>query len=502
MVRAYDTLDEYRHGELVAEAGDVAGFVTVYYIPPPLRLDELRFNPQTRLEFKTRLLEIDNNERSISIFPINTIGKEWQFLKPKYDKIRRITVSGATPVLFAHRNEQESREVYHRGITFGPTTPIQNQMADIDIKDSVLSSDEIREMLEELPSTLTKDYDYGLGFAMPYRFIVEAVEQLSNADEIVLSNSHNTGPDSTGRRFFLSYRDLDTMRKQLNNTTRIGQEAARVIKATEAHNFLAERLGVSPKHIELGRHGLRRLIGSAIRNDNKELSDTDQKQIINVITRNIQHVSKTNPARLSALRDDIELESLEALVTKFDEMLKEGLDELKWQEFFSANPFVLSLAFGYPVVKVQDKASVGGRKFSGTGDSFTDFLVKNSMTNNIAIVEIKKPGLKLMNAKEYRDGICSPTADLSGGVNQALDQKHKLERNFISLAYESGMTDVKPYSIHCCLLAGMIPEEEQQRKSFELFRGNSKSVEIITFDELGKKLRNILEFLRDQEVPF
>ena len=175
--------------------------------------------------------------------------------------------------------------------------------------------------------------------------------------------------------------------------------------------------------------------------------------------------------------------------------------------------FVLSMAFGYPIIKVQEKASVGGRKFSGKGDKFTDFLVKNSMTDNTAIVEIKTPQTKLLNQSAYRDGIYTPSSHLSGSINQALDQKYQFEREFTNIKDNSRLPDIKSYSVHCCLIIGMMPSEDDQRKSFELFRGNSKAVEIITFDELLKKLKNLRDFLispeeeksnqlRDEDLPF
>ncbi len=50
-------------------------------------------------------------------------------------------------------------------------------------------SDDVVEILEELPSGFIKDYDFGLGFLKEYRFIVDAVEELSSCTEIVISRS-------------------------------------------------------------------------------------------------------------------------------------------------------------------------------------------------------------------------------------------------------------------------------------------------------------------------
>ena len=55
--------------------------------------------------------------------------------------------------------------------------------------------------------------------------------------------------------------------------------------------------------------------------------------------------------------------------------------------------------------------------------------------------------------------------------------------------------------MHCCLVIGKTPEGDDQKKSFELFRRNSKDVEVVTFDELLEKLKQLSVFLRATEEP-
>ena len=119
----------------------------------------------------------------------------------------------------------------------------------------------------------------------------------------------------------------------------------------------------------------------------------------------------------------------------------------------------------------------------------------NSMTNNAAIIEIKTPGTELMTNKEYRRGVFSPSSELSGAINQALGQKDRLEKGIVHIKENSRRHDLESYSIHCCLIIGRMPSDESKRESFELFRRNSKDVEIVTFDELLRKLKGLREFL-------
>ena len=213
------------------------------------------------------------------------------------------------------------------------------------------------------------------------------------------------------------------------------------------------------------------------------------------MTNNVKAISETKTEQLAQLQRNIELVSLEGLIAHFEKLLTAGHSEEMWQEFFLANPFALSLAFGYPIIKVHDRASVGGRRLSGQGDKYTDFLVKNSMTNNTAIVEIKKPDTPLLKQSKYRNEVFPPSTDLTGAITQALDQKHYFEKEIAHIKENSNIYDIRTYSVQCCLVVGTIPEDEAKQKSFELFRGNSKDVEIITYDELLTKLENLLVFL-------
>lgn len=52
----------------------------------------------------------------------------------------------------------------------------------------------------------------------------------------------------------------------------------------------------------------------------------------------------------------------------------------------------------------------------------------------------------------------------------------------------------------CVVITGMLPKDELQRRSFEVFRNSSKDVEIITFDELLAKLRLLSEHLASPET--
>ena len=495
MARLFHPYDEDRHGRLMIEQSPNSDCAVVYYVPPLEQLEQSGIQTNEDEEHRAKILELDNEKRTVTIFPINTMGKRSDFLKPKYSKIKRITISGATPVVSTLSDHQSDEPSYSRSITFGPTVSVERIIDEEEIGIAPPTAEAIMEILESLPPMFTKDYDYGLGLASPYRCIIDAIEGICDCEEVLISAQRDTEIDYTNGIFCVSRDDFERMRKSLNSTTNLGRRAVASVKASLIHNFLADRVNVAKVSLSIGRHPLRQKMTKYIDNGGRILTKHEAEQVLGAITENIVSISQETPQKLVRLQRDIEIVNLERLILRFEEMMTATSKESEWQQFFEGNPFILNMAFGYPIVVVQERASVGGRAFSRRGEKFTDFLVKNSMTNNAAIVEIKTPAAKLLNAKAYRGELFVPSIELSGGINQALDQKHQFERQIVHLKDNIRGHELETYAIQCCLIIGRVPEEDGMLRSFELFRNNSKDVEIITFDELGAKLRSLRDFL-------
>lgn len=470
MARRIRQHDPTRDGALEVEEYH-PNFVEVYFAPPERSLLAASLDPKKANRHRIKLLEINGPDKFLTIHPINTFGDRSDFLKPKYQQIERITL-GDTEIIFP-------------GFDGAVPTTLEG----------------VLEVLEDLPATFTKNYAYGLGLAQPYRLIIDAVARVSDCSELAITGEHTTGPDPDNSEiFYISKVDFEKARKAINSIVRLAQSAARSVKEATVHNILAEQLGLPKQEPKTGRHPYRKLF-TAVAQGKEELSQQDQNAVIGALTSHAADIAEDQPEKLAKLRGDIELVTLEALIKRFEEMLGEKLVEGRWQDFFNENPFILSMAFGYPVVKVRDQASVGGRKLSGNGEKITDFLVKNSLTNNTSIFEIKTPQTQILNKASFREGVFTPSADLSGSINQALDQKYQFQKQIAQIKHHNTRRyDIESYAVHCCLVIGKTPDGDDRKKSLELFRRNSKDVEIVTFDELLEKLKQLSAFLRAAEA--
>ena len=167
---------------------------------------------------------------------------------------------------------------------------------------------------------------------------------------------------------------------------------------------------------------------------------------------------------------------------------KENGDEEFWQIKFSESTYALSQVLGVPLVFIQDKAYAGGMTLEGKEARLVDYLFAVESSGEAVLIEIKTPVEKLLGPK-YR-GVYRPASELAGAVIQVLDYRTQLLRKFDSLAKKEGK-ELNAFSPRCVLIAGNAKGEltdQDRRQSFELFRSSLKDVEIITYDELFRKL--------------
>lgn len=412
-----------------------------------------------------KMLHVDLGKRYLTIFPLITWPDHEGFLLPKYKKIE--------------------------GICF----PINESTSEYYKEKKPLTSEDLLILLHEniLPG-FTLDPDYGLGIAREFKDIIDAVEAHSDCIEIRFSEIEETTISRNKKIFILNIDDYDEAKKNIRSISSLGQKAAAEVKNGTIYNLLAEKLSKPLKTIAIGRSPVRHLITAAAQGK-PPLTAGDQDSVLTILKTHSKQIAEARPEALAKLQNEIELVTLEVLIHRFEDKLKKATLESEWQDFFDANKFILTMAFGYPIVEILGQASVGGSQLIGGGSKFADFISRNSQTNNAAIFEIKTPGTPILNKMPFRGKVYSATKDFSGAIAQVLDQKYQLGKNLPLLKSNDRDLVLEAYAVHCCLIIGTTPKNLDEQKSFELFRRNSREVEIITFDELLEKLRQLHFFL-------
>ncbi|MBL6445683.1 DUF4263 domain-containing protein [Fulvivirga sp. 29W222] len=175
-------------------------------------------------------------------------------------------------------------------------------------------------------------------------------------------------------------------------------------------------------------------------------------------------------------------------------------DEEFWQKLFCSNPAILSHILINPIIKVDDKSYLGGKSFDNKGGNIIDFLFKQKQNSDAILIEIKTPKTRLLGQK-YRGNSYSISSDISGSIVQLLNYKNEFQRNYYALT-DGSENGLKSFHPKCLLIAGSREMEEMddnQNRSFGIFRNSLKDVEIITYDELYEKIKDVYDIFKKND---
>lgn len=198
--------------------------------------------------------------------------------------------------------------------------------------------------------------------------------------------------------------------------------------------------------------------------------------------------------------------------TYFEEVKvkKQCTDEGVWQKFFEKNPWIFGYGLSYiHLSSLDDKKLeqvVHGHTVSEHGKRVDALLRTRGVISSLCFAEIKTHKTALLQSKPYRSGCWAPSDELSGGVSQVqgtVALATESIRNKLSLTDEVGDPtgeEAFNYTPKSFMVVGSLKEfvtengvNQDRYRSFELFRRNTASPEIITFDELYERARFIVE---------
>lgn len=245
---------------------------------------------------------------------------------------------------------------------------------------------------------------------------------------------------------------------------------------------------------------------AAKRLSRKANSPDDFNRILNLINTSremaaiVTRIGNTKPEEQAAavqglLNTLIGAENLKEISSSWDEN-KDNSSELFWQAFFEEKSFVLSQLFSKPAVAFRSQVYVGGKGLENKRGKVADFLFRNQLTGNVAVIEIKTPITPLLGAQQAED-VWAPSGELSQAVVQLQSYRDSLLKGFHSL---NSQTDelFEAVSPQCILIAGhlgLYSDSNERKRSFESFRNGLKDIEIVTYDEVFEKVNILIALL-------
>ncbi|BAP81033.1 hypothetical protein MT1_3859 [Pseudomonas sp. MT-1] len=189
---------------------------------------------------------------------------------------------------------------------------------------------------------------------------------------------------------------------------------------------------------------------------------------------------------------------------------KKCKDEALWQQYFEKNPWIFGYGLSYVYSSGLDEKRleqvVRGYHVAQSGKRVDALLKSKAFASTLCFVEIKTHKTQLLRNTAYRSGCWSPSDELSGAVAQVQGTvSYAGETIFgkLPLTDADGFpTSEEVFNFHprsfvvigsLSQLCGEHGVNQEQLRSFELYRRNTFQPEIITFDELYERALHIVE---------
>jgi hypothetical protein len=219
---------------------------------------------------------------------------------------------------------------------------------------------------------------------------------------------------------------------------------------------------------------------------------------------------------LGALQGSLSTEEVNILLGRrqaleaFERRIGDGVwSEREWQDFFEREPWVFGYGLDYRVMRTFDREmTVSGGGTDNRDKPVVDFLM--SFTSYTVLVEIKRPDTPIFRARQggggSRAGTRAFSAEFTGAVSQILEQKAEW------LAFAGSgehftrdgtrRLEARTRNAKTILVIGSRAEFEAAgnprtaqvlHDTFELFRRETQSIDIVTFDELLERARFITQ---------
>jgi hypothetical protein len=354
---------------------------------------------------------------------------------------------------------------------------------------------------DKLPKCVYKKFTYGYGFTKPLWPLInflngqpinEVVIDKQGVDKMDLNNGVLDLSEATVERLHDTFSTLNGKHKA---------ETDAALQAVLHGVFPNEVAGPNQRYTPGS-------IASSLlhwANSLAEFSDQDRqaiKDLFDKLTLLPDFFAGNNMDRTREVLDNAFIEdalreygTLKAKITDSDNL------EKQWQAFLKKHSWIFTTLFAQPVILHKDEAYVGGKTLDNRNGKYNDFLIKSRLTNNVSFVEIKTHLTPVMENRAYRgNDVFSATKDLTGCIGQVLNQRDNFQKEFYTIT--RGGQIAESFNSRALVIIGNVADlTVQQRAAFELFRSNSRDVEILTFDELELKIKSLLQITTGQIVP-
>lgn len=345
----------------------------------------------------------------------------------------------------------------------------------------------------KLPVGVVKAVTFGYGFTKTLNPFAYHINDNFDIDEVIIEKGGKIELDVANKKLYLNETALATLQDAFSSIFKKNKEEVNFVLHTNLHTLFPTTIA-KPTKTYIANALATSL--SSWGNTIDEFSDDDKKAIKDLFDKLSLSTDFLTKEALAKTKEIVDTKYIQETLKKYKELAEIKTDseslEKKWQEFLKDNSWIFSYIFAQPVILYKREAYVGGKTIENKNGKFNDFLIKNSLSDNVSFLEIKTHKTKLLDSTKYRgEDVFSATKDLTGSINQVLNQRDNFQKEFYAHKVKS-KGGFETFNSKCVVLIGSTKNlSDEQKYSFELFRSNSRDVEIITFDELQTKIESL-----------
>lgn len=185
-------------------------------------------------------------------------------------------------------------------------------------------------------------------------------------------------------------------------------------------------------------------------------------------------------------------------------------DEALWQMFFEKNQWIFGYGLSYFFVTSFENKKleqvIEGHDLLKHGKRADGLMKTRGIINSLCFVEIKTHLTKLLDSSSYRVGCWAPSKDLSGAVAQVQGTVAAAMRTLYGMLRvpdDDGTPtgeEVFNFKPRAFIVVGSLNEfvhahgvNNDQFRSFEIYRNSITGIDILTFDELYERSKFIID---------
>tara|TARA_R100000306_G_C4379795_1_gene143660 strand:- start:458 stop:1717 length:1260 start_codon:yes stop_codon:yes gene_type:complete len=350
----------------------------------------------------------------------------------------------------------------------------------------------------KLPVGIVKSVNYGYGFTKKLNRFAFYINDNYTFKEVIVEKQGKTELDTKNKILYLSEISLQKLHDSFDvifkkNNAEISSVLDSILFELFPAKIEKPKATYIPNTIATSLSNWGHSIDEFSKSDKQAILDLFDKLSLTPDFLSVESLAKT--------KEIVDSKYIQDVLTKYRELMDLVTDgdslEKRWQEFLKTDSWIFSSIFAQPVILYKDEAYVGGKNIDNKNGKFNDFLIKNSLSDNVSFLEIKTHKTKLLENNAYRgEDVYSATKDLTGCIAQVLNQRDNFQKEFYQTKVKS-KGGFETFNSKCVVLIGTIKElNDNQKYSFELFRSNSRDVEIITFDELQTKIESLQTLMK------